>query len=592
MNYTLLRLLGKGGMAEVWYAENQIEKPAAVKILNEDLSHNAQIVERFRNEAKITVKLNHPNIRQVYDYDEVDGRPCIVMEYLEGDDLSLRMKRGERFTDEQLKKWWNQIADALNYTHAQGVVHRDIKPSNIFIDREGNVKLLDFGIAKVRDSITSTATGATMGTLMYMSPEQVRDSKRIDEKTDLYSLAVTFVHLLTGQVPYDYDTTDDFEIRNNIVNIPLDMTGVPAEWQSFLSPYLAKNPAERPALTEFGVEASPVDFVPPVTPLVAPSAPVSEVTFVGSATVASASAIDEGTMAETPSAQPQPQSQSRKRRVWPWMLAVCAVVAAVVVCVVLLGGKKGSSVMKDTRQSVAFSNEDQSFTVGNASFTMKSVEGGTFQMGGNDSDAYDDEKPVHDVTLSSFYMGETEVTQALWQAVMGDNPSHFKGDNLPVEQVSWNDCQDFIQKLNEQVSEQLPYGWHFALPTEAQWEYAARGGNRKEGYKYSGSNTIGNVAWHRDNSGSSTHPVKTKAVNELGLYDMSGNVSEWCADWYGDYSSLEQTDPLGPSAGSMRVLRGCNWSIDASDFRVSSRGISSPGYCNYYFGFRLALVRQ
>lgn len=331
LDYTLLRLLGKGGMAEVWYAENDIEKPAAVKILNEDLSHNAQIVERFRNEAKITVKLNHPNIRQVYEYDEIDGRPCMVMEYLEGDDLSSRMKHGERFTDEQLKKWWNQLASALNYTHAQGVVHRDIKPSNIFIDREGNVKLLDFGIAKVRDSITSTATGATMGTLMYMSPEQADAAKHVDWRSDIYSLAVSFVSLMQSHAPYNEQTESQRAILNHIAEHPLDLTGVPAEWQSFLQPYLAKNPAERPALTEFGVEASPVDFVPPVTPLVAPSAPVSEETFVGSATVASASATDEGTMAETPSAQTQSQPQPRKA--WPWILAACAVV----VCVVLWG---------------------------------------------------------------------------------------------------------------------------------------------------------------------------------------------------------------------------------------------------------------
>ncbi|MBO4646211.1 MAG: protein kinase [Bacteroidales bacterium] len=355
LNYILLRLLGKGGMAEVWYAENQIEKPAAVKILNEDLSHNAQIVERFRNEAKITVKLNHPNIRQVYDYDEIDGRPCMVMEYLEGADLSSRMKNGERFTDEQLEKWWNQLASALNYTHAQGVVHRDIKPSNIFIDREGNVKLLDFGIAKVRDSITATHTGTTMGTLMYMSPEQADDAKHVDGRSDIYSLAVSFVSLMQGHAPYNEQTDSQRAILNHIAEHPLDMTGVPAQWQNFLRPYLAKNPKDRPALTEFGVEASPVDFVPPVTPLVAPSAPVSEETFVGSATVASASATDEGTMAETPSAQTQSQPQPRKA--WPWILAACAVVAAVVVCVVLLGGgKKGSKLEDKVSQLEAIPN--------------------------------------------------------------------------------------------------------------------------------------------------------------------------------------------------------------------------------------------
>ena len=198
------------------------------------------------------------------------------------------------------------------------------------------MKLLDFGIAKVRDSITATHTGTTMGTLMYMSPEQADDAKHVDGRSDIYSLAVSFVSLMQGHAPYNEQTDSQRAILNHIAEHPLDMTGVPAQWQNFLRPYLAKNPKDRPALTEFGVEASPVDFVPPVTPLVAPSAPVSEETFVGSATVASASATDEGTMAETPSAQTQSQPQPRKA--WPWILAACAVVAAAVVCVVLLGG--------------------------------------------------------------------------------------------------------------------------------------------------------------------------------------------------------------------------------------------------------------
>ena len=146
-----------------------------------------------------------------------------------------------------------------------------------------------------------------------------------------------------------------------------------------------------------------------------------------------------------------------------------------------------------------------------------------------DSEAYGDESPVHSVTLSSYYMGETEVTQALWKAVMGNNPSRFKGDNLPVENVSWNDCQEFIRKLKQKT------GKNFRLPTEAEWEYAARGGKKSNGYKYSGSNNIGSVAWYDDNSSNQIHAVKGKRLNELGLYDMSGNVWEWCSDWYGQY---------------------------------------------------------
>ena len=235
---------------------------------------------------------------------------------------------------------------------------------------------------------------------------------------------------------------------------------------------------------------------------------------------------------------------------------------------------------------------DQTFTVNGVSFTMKGVAGGTFWMGAQsanpngqnyDSEASSVESPVHSVTLSTFYMGETEVTQELWQAVMGSNPSYFSGTNRPVEQVSWNMIvNQFIPALNALT------GRTFRLPTEAEWEYAARGGNQGHGYKYAGSNTIWNVAWFSGNSGGQTHQVATKSPNELGLYDMSGNVWEWCSDWYGSYGSGSQTNPQGPSSGSFRVLRGGSW-INSGDCRVSRRLSSEPGNTSYTFGFRLVL---
>ncbi|MBQ8656488.1 MAG: formylglycine-generating enzyme family protein [Prevotella sp.] len=219
---------------------------------------------------------------------------------------------------------------------------------------------------------------------------------------------------------------------------------------------------------------------------------------------------------------------------------------------------------------------------------MVYVEGGTFMMGATSeqgSDAESDEKPVHQVTLSSFSICKYEVTQELWQAVMGSNPSKFKGTNHPVENVSWEDCQDFIRKLNELTSK------NFRLPTEAEWEYAARGGNRSKGYKYAGGNSIGDVAWYSDNSHSTTHDVGTKRANELGLYDMSGNVFEWCQDWYGSYNSGSQTNPCGASSGSDRVLRGGSWFDfgNAGFCRVSNRSNDRPSFHNDIKGLRLAL---
>ena len=211
---------------------------------------------------------------------------------------------------------------------------------------------------------------------------------------------------------------------------------------------------------------------------------------------------------------------------------------------------------------------------------MVYVSGGTFIMGGDESS---DQTPTHSVTLSSYYICKYEVTQALWRAVMGSNPSKFKGDNLPVEQVSWNDCQTFINRLNSYT------GRNFRLPTEAEWEFAARGGNYSRHYKYSGSNYIGDVAWYTDNSGNRTHPVGTKQANELGLYDMSGNVWEWCSDWYGSYSSYSQSNPTGATSGFGRVERGGNWCGLARYCCSSHRSYYAPGNSFDDLGLRLVL---
>ena len=241
--------------------------------------------------------------------------------------------------------------------------------------------------------------------------------------------------------------------------------------------------------------------------------------------------------------------------------------------------------------------EPRTFTVNGVSFKMIPVKAGTFTMGATSEQtgAYDDEKPAHQVTLTQdYYMGETEVTQALWEAVTGYSPTsggdqwsstYGVGYGYPAYYISYEDVQSFIGKLNSLTGET------FRMPTEAEWEYAARGGSESKGYRYSGSNTPDNVAWYRDNSGDKTHPVKTKAPNELGLYDMSGNVYEWCSDWFSSsyYSSSASSDPEGPTSGSYRVGRGGSWNSNAAYCRVAARGINTPSHRYYGVGFRLAL---
>ena len=244
--------------------------------------------------------------------------------------------------------------------------------------------------------------------------------------------------------------------------------------------------------------------------------------------------------------------------------------------------------------------DNLTFTVKGVTFTMVKVEAGTFTMGATSeqgSDALNNEKPAHKVTLTKdYYIGQTEVTQALWEAVMGTTVRKQRdkkdkswslfgeGGNYPMYYVSWKECQSFIKKLNSIT------GQHFRLPTEAEWEFAARGGKKSRGYMYSGSDNKNDVVWYtQNNNDKGTRPVATKSPNELGLYDMSGNVEEWCYDWYGSYSSSAQTDPLGPTSGSYRVRRGGSWFYDDTDCRVARRYFYLPSERYGHLCFRLAM---
>jgi len=250
---------------------------------------------------------------------------------------------------------------------------------------------------------------------------------------------------------------------------------------------------------------------------------------------------------------------------------------------------------KAAEESVDACPDTKTFSVGDTSFNMKYVPAGSYQMGADVSFKahYGDELPIHQVQLSrAFYIGETVVTQGLWYAVTGENPSQYNEEKsdfanlwkqLPVERVSWDDCQLFLSKLNKLT------GLLFRLPTEAEWEYAARGGNQSQGYLYSGSNNPDEVAWHSGNSRNGTHPVAKLKPNELGLYDMSGNVWEWCLDWYGKYSAADQTDPTGPANGVSCVFRGGGWNAETRECRSTCRNASAPDRSRKCMGLRLVL---
>lgn len=532
--YTFIEKLGEGGMAEVWSAENRLGKKAAIKVLLPALSLMPEVVIRFENEAKAMVVLNHPFIRQVYDIAEIDNRPCIIMELLEGKDLGARIKGSETFTDVQLSKWWNQLVEALNYTHKQGIVHRDIKPSNIFITREDDVKLLDFGIAKIRDSITITQTGNRIGTLMYMSPEQVKDSKHLNYRSDLYSFAVTFYHLVTGTAPYDYTNSSEFDIQLKIVNEILDLSVLPPHWQTLLAPLVCKESNKRGELVKIGeqVETNTDDTI------------IESI---------------------LPSQRPKPEPIS------------------------IANSIQDEQYTQEQNTQMSLSLNTFIETVNGVSFKMIAIPGGSFDMGSNEGSS--DEKPVHLVTVPPFYMGETEVTQALWETVMGNNPSYFKGDNNPVEQVSWDDCQSFIAKLNTLT------GKRYRLPSEAEWEYACRAGtttafNTGDNIRTDQANYDGNNIYRNNPERiyrAKTTSVKTFTANAYGLYDMHGNLWEWCEDRYHDGYTDAPTDGSAWVNGftSNRVLRGGSWYSYVRYCRTTGRNYDASGNHDNSFGFRL-----
>ncbi|MDP3113667.1 MAG: bifunctional serine/threonine-protein kinase/formylglycine-generating enzyme family protein [Candidatus Cloacimonadaceae bacterium] len=524
-DYHIFSLLGEGGMGEVYLAEERLlDRKVAIKRLNPTLTSDPQFSERFVNESRIQAKLQHHNIVSLYNFFVEDGVYYMVMEYAPGNMLKDVIAETGPIPEQRSLHIFKQIISALGYAHAKQIIHRDIKPSNIMLDANDDVKVMDFGIARLMSDKHLTRTGAKLGTLFYMSPEQVKATKDIDHRTDIYSSGIVLYEMLTGKLPYSADTDSDFDVMLEIVNKDL--------------------PDPRKIYQ-----------------------------FIGEITVA---IIRKATQKQREARYPDCHD----------LFDACDKV----------DGKNHPPPRAEN--TISTPNQMQTQTK-----NMIYVEGGTFNMGATDVES--NERPVHQVTLASFYIGKHEVTQKEWLAVMGSNPSYFKGENLPVAQVRWFDAIDYCNKrsINEGLTacysvdgSNKPNDWRrgtivcdwnangYRLPTEAEWEYAARGGNKSKGYEYAGSNDIGSVAWYGGNSGGKTHPVGSKAPNELGIYDMSGNVWEWCWDWYaGDYyAKSPASDPRGAGSVEYRVLRGGSWYYGEYNCRVANRNNSNPdnGYHN------------
>lgn len=598
--------LGRKVAIKEFFMDGICVRDDATQTVTAPADTNRGLVERFRRkfikEAQNIARLKHRGIVPIIDIFEENGTAYYVMEHLPGGSLAGKVKQGA-LPEKEALRYIGQVAAALEYVHSQRIMHLDVKPANILLDEDDNAVLIDFGLAKQYDSTghqtSTTPVGISHG---YAPLEQYKQGgvEQFTPATDVYSLGATLYKLVTGNTPPE---------ASDVINqgLPAFPPSVSPAVQKAITAAMQPAVKARPQSVEefMGLIKSKEDTV------ISSDSEKSEKLDNGNASGGSPFVKEEilppygrrndepaGGVISSDSEKSQNNSSFGEK-----LIAIVAVAILILIIIPLFFGVKSCN--ETDRESVAYVDETmrqqpvanppvpeqqpvRTFTVKGVSFKMIAVEGGTFQMGATNEQQsnQDDEKPVHSVTLDSYYIGETEVTQELWRAVMGSNPSEFSGDDLrPVDNVSWDDCQIFIKELNKLT------GKNFRLPTEAEWEFAARGGNSSSGYRYSGSSNIDDVAWYDDNGGSKTHPVKGKKPNELGIYDMNGNVWEWCSDWYsgGYYSSSPQNNPKGPSSGSYRVLRGGGWNYTAEDCRVAYRVRNSPDVSSLYYGLRLAL---
>ena len=585
---------------------------------------------RFRREAENLAKLHHPNIIRVYDVFDENGTTYYSMEYVEGLTLDAYIQQHHPLPEAEAVAILGRVCSALSFMHERRMLHLDLKPKNIMYSTKGEVFLIDFGLSKQfgvnGEPESSTTIGA--GTPGYAPIEQVKQIKdgTFPATLDIYALGATIYKTLTGQRPPEAtDILNDGFPDGPLVQLHRSpsliqviarcMSPMKKDRYQTVADLLHAYPSlaaedEKTEIKE-DTEATILDDVQPVEhptggapvppPIVEP-----EIIVQPSPKKVESVVDPKVIVAPTPPAPPKKLS-TIEYLLWSVLAGLLMALLVFGAIAIRCAADHSSDdtlqhdwLAIDTMTSDTFvdiprpAGQYLDFNVNGVTFTMVHVEGGTFMMGATaeQKDAWDHEKPAHSVTLSDYYIGQTEVTQSLWKAVMGETPTsdgyHWDpefglGDNYPAYYISYNDVLSFISKLNNLT------GRTFRMPTEAEWEYAARGGNKSKGYLYSGGNTLDNVGWYDDNSDKTTHPVAQKAANELGLYDMSGNVCEWCSDWDGTYSSSSQTNPKGPSTGSGRVVRGGSWGIYAALCRVAHRGSYSPSGRGSGGGVRLAL---
>lgn len=671
-DYVLLSKIGAGGMGQVFKAQHRVmERLVAIKLLPPALVKDEEAVKRFQREVKAAAKLTHPNIVAALDARKERGVWCLVMEYVEGRDLARVVAQDGPLPVTRAVDYIRQAARGLAYAHKSGVVHRDIKPANLLLDKEGTVKILDMGLARIDDAAVAAAqegltqSGQVMGTIDYMAPEQAFNTRTADARADIYSLGCTLWRFLTGQNLFAGETVVEKLMAHQTLPIP-SLTAVrpdvPAALQQVFERMVAKKPDERwqtmaeveaalaglegPAPSGATQPKPEVDSqlnaffqsLPGKKPATTPTKTATAAPPDGPAATVSLNSpqvttdpVSERTIHSAREATRRPSGARPKDKLPLYLVGGLAGVLAVCLGIwVALRGRDGSEVTLPKRASASAGTSSGKSPPGEsagvkpvgpapplavapfdeakanqhqqawAKYLGEPIEKEIALPGGEKlvmvlippgefTRSEDGQARLRVRLTNPFYLGKYEVTQAQWQVVTGSNPSQFKDrPTHPVEMVSWEDTQSFLAKLNNGGT---AGPWRFDLPTEAQWEYACRAGTTTA-FSFGDSDTdLPQYAWFKENAGDKSHPVGQLQANPFGLYDMHGNVWEWCVDWIdaGYYAKAPLDDPPGPSRGSRRVARGGSWDYVAPDCRTAYRVADAPMGRWFSGGFRLAL---
>ncbi|MEL6346430.1 MAG: bifunctional serine/threonine-protein kinase/formylglycine-generating enzyme family protein [Myxococcota bacterium] len=580
--YRIEAPLGEGGMASVYQVRHvTLGSMHAVKVLHAHLAQREDVRLRFLEEGKIQARLRHPNILPVTDLINEPGVAGLVMELLQGEDLADYLDREGSVPVAAAIDWTLQALRALQFVHENAVVHRDLKPSNLFLSRPlrggpVQVRLMDFGIAKVRERERELTQpdGGMMGTLLYMSPEQLEQPSSVDQRTDIFAMGALLYAMLVGRSPFDDE--NDFHIMKRITegrytapgsSVPETLTAVIA---SALSPALSARLPNAASFIDALEAAARAERYRRARRL------LRAVEVYG--------LPHRWWLPEDPD---EHWIRQQEHRLQAW-LREHAPTAPGGPPPPLARVEEGADPLERWTLS------------GGTELVLLPITGGTYQMGSpkNEPHRHDDEGPPRQVTLSGFSLMRAPLTRAQWEAVTGADPSAFPDDpHRPVAQVSWLDAIRFANQLSAQHGLKAAYRFEsgvvrwdrtangFRLPTEAEWEYACRAGTTQARWS---SAPIGSVAWYADNSNEQTHPVGQKAANPWGLVDLLGNVYEWCFDRLGAYQPDDVLEPAGASAGALRVLRGGSYRSAANDLRAAFRNGREPDFRHPSVGLRLA----